>query len=362
MQPDLEPPSAILDELPCSAYILSSLDIILPTKSPSMDSNTLDKATWFLMIWPNTNLNVTQTLVLPPDGMLYYLVAQLRAAGKEGCHSLRGPSDPAKNHLPLWVIQYWQTALDVIINVAQWRNSIIWLNGISTRMSNKNFDEAWLCLAIQEAKTCLSLMQMNAQIYNEVMDVHVDVWELSQLLLNGWISSDVMNLMLACLAERVLASADKANLVFIGHFIISKGIVDIFGLIGLKKHLIHESIENHIYSGLLKKLYLIYNILNSHWIAVELDIDAWCIWIGDSLEMRDITPELVPALNNWLSKLLGGQLQTTYDLPHGVQNDSYSCSICSVNVIKYSIWPSSTTLWKPVLHFVLHLEKFCEIS
>jgi len=77
------------------------------------------------------------------------------------------------------VIQYWQTASDVIINFAQWRNSIIWLNGISTRMSNKNFDEAQLCLAIQEAKTCLSLMQMNAQVYDEVTDVHVDVWELS---------------------------------------------------------------------------------------------------------------------------------------------------------------------------------------
>ncbi len=263
-----------------------------------MDSNTLDKATWFLMIWPNTNLNVTQTLLVPSDGMLSYLVAQLPAALKEGCHSLTHPSDPAKNHLPLWVIWYWQTASDVIINVVQWRNSIIWLNCISTRMSNKNFDEAWLCLAIQEAKTCLSLMQMNAQIYNEVMDVHVDVWELSQLLLNGWISSDVMNLMLACLAERVLASADKANLVFIGSLIISKGIVDVFGLISLKKHSIHKSIKNHIYSGLLKKLYLIYNILDSHWIAVEVDIDTWHIWIGDSLEMRDITPELVPALNN----------------------------------------------------------------
>ncbi len=42
MQPDLEPPLAILDELPRSAYILSSLDIILPTKSPSTDSNTLE--------------------------------------------------------------------------------------------------------------------------------------------------------------------------------------------------------------------------------------------------------------------------------------------------------------------------------
>src|SRR5258708_18655852 len=171
-----------------------------------------------------------------------------------------------------------------------------------------------------------------------------------------------MNLMLACLAERVLASADKADSVFIGSLIISKGIVDVFGLISLKKHSIHKSIKNHIYSGLLKKLYLIYNILDSHWIAVEVDIDAWHIRIGDSLEMRDITPELVPALNNWLSKLLGGQLQTTYDLPHGIQNDSYSCGICSVNAIEYSIWPSSTTLWKPVLCFVLHLEKFCEIS
>src|SRR5258708_34770901 len=108
MQPDLEPPSAILDELPCSSYILSSLDIILPHKLPSADSNTLDKATWFLMIWPNTNLNVIQTLLVPSDGMLSYLVAQLPAALKEGCHSLTHPSDPAKNHLSLWLIWYCQ--------------------------------------------------------------------------------------------------------------------------------------------------------------------------------------------------------------------------------------------------------------
>src|SRR6266446_6413067 len=107
MQPDLEPPLAILDELPRSAYILSSLDIILPTKSPSTDSNTLDKATWFSTIWPNTNLNVIRTLLVPSDGTLSYLVAQLPAALKEGCHSLIYPSDPAKNHLSLWVIWYW---------------------------------------------------------------------------------------------------------------------------------------------------------------------------------------------------------------------------------------------------------------
>ena len=37
-----EPPSAILDEFACSAYLLRTLDIILPTE-PSAGSNALDK-------------------------------------------------------------------------------------------------------------------------------------------------------------------------------------------------------------------------------------------------------------------------------------------------------------------------------
>jgi len=61
-----------------------------------MDSNALDKATWFSTIRPNTNFNVIRTLLVPSDGMLSYLVAQLPAALREGCHSLViHPSDPA---------------------------------------------------------------------------------------------------------------------------------------------------------------------------------------------------------------------------------------------------------------------------
>ena len=78
MQPELEPPSAILDVLPRSAYILSSLDIILPTKSPA----NLDNATWFSTTQPNANFDIIRMLLIPPDRILSNLVAQLPTALK----------------------------------------------------------------------------------------------------------------------------------------------------------------------------------------------------------------------------------------------------------------------------------------
>ena len=66
MEPELEPPSAILDALPRSAYILSSSDVNLPTKSPA-NFDILDNVTWFSMTRPNVDFDVIRMLLIPPD-------------------------------------------------------------------------------------------------------------------------------------------------------------------------------------------------------------------------------------------------------------------------------------------------------
>ena len=56
MQPELELSSVILDEL--FAYILSSLDIILPTKMPTVPTHLIKRLTWRTTTRPNANSNV----------------------------------------------------------------------------------------------------------------------------------------------------------------------------------------------------------------------------------------------------------------------------------------------------------------
>src|SRR5260370_33683264 len=102
----------------------------------------------------------------------------------------------------------------------------------------------------------------------------------------------------------------------------------------------------------------------NHWIAVEVDIDARCIQIGDSLN-NDLpklaTTQPVMVLQVWLQGTLG-ILQVTNDQPHGTQLDSYSCGICAINSIEHSIWPSNTLLWHLQYHSLIWTEQFCTIS
>ena len=124
---------------------------------------------------------------------------------------------------------------------------------------------------------------------------------------------------------------------------------------------VQRALEQRIQEGVLKRLYMVHNIENTHWVAVEVDVTASQIRIGDSLEWNRSCSDLVTGLNAWLSTTLHQPFKVSYDLPHGKQQDTYSCGICSINAIEHRIVPS-IPLWTPALRHVIRMEKFGEIA
>jgi len=219
-------------------------------------------------------------------------------------------------------------------------------------------------MAVKEAQNLLSLMPLGGQVQSEFVQATVEIHRVSTLLSGSWIGRDLINLMLEHLSERVAIDLDIAHFMQIGSLSLAGTIINAFGTSSKRASI---PILNHIVekfmSQKLKNLFLIGNMDESHWIAIEVDIDARCIQIGDSLnnnlEKLATTP-LVLVLKAWLQGALG-ILHITDDLCHGTQLDSYSCGICAINSIEHRIWPDML-LWSPHHCSLIWTEQFCVIS
>ena len=186
---------------------------------------------------------------------------------------------------------------------------------------------------------------------------------MSPLLSSSWIGTDLMDLMLECLSEQAAIDLDIADFMQIGSLSLMRTIIDAFGASykGRSIPILNHIVEK-ITSQRLKNLFLIGNMDENHWVTVEVDIDARCIRIGNSLnnDLKKLaTTQLIVVLKAWLQEALG-TLQVTNDLCHGTQLDGYSCGICAINSIEHRIWPN-TLLWSPQHHSLIWTEQFCTI-
>ena len=239
-----------------------------------------------------------------------------------------------------------------------------WLSGNVHVLAGKGTDTRCLDMAMKEARDLLALMPLGGQVQSEFVQATVEIHRMSPLLSSGWIGTDLMDLMLEHLSEQAAIDLDIADFMQIGSLSLMRTIIDAFGASykGRSIPILNHIVEK-ITSQRLKNLFLIGNMDENHWVTVEVDIDARCIRIGNSLnnDLKKLaTTQLIVVLKAWLQEALG-TLQVTNDLCHGTQLDSYSCGICAINSIEHRIWPN-TLLWSPQHRSLIRTEQFCAIS
>ena len=342
--------------------ILAALALKLPLKSTNNSLSLVQE--WFSKEYLNVELKDIQTLTIPSNSTLWHLTIQLPIAMENGFISLVVPQDLSQLFLPLWVIEYWKWLSKFILRVTVWKSAVAWLSGNVHVLTGKGTDTRHLDMAVKEAQDLLALMPLGGQVQSEFVQAAVEIHRMSPLLSSGWIGTDLMDLMLECLSEQAAIDLDIADFMQIRSLLLMRTIIDAFGASykGRSIPILNHIVEK-ITSQRLKNLFLIGNMDENHWVTVEVDIDARCIWIGDSLnnDLKKLaTTQLVVALKAWLQEALG-TLQVTNDLCHGTQLDGYSCGICAINSIEHRIWPN-TLLWSPQHRSLIRTEQFCAIS
>ena len=183
-------------------------------------------------------------------------------------------------------------------------------------------------------------MQIDSKVFCTLNSANINISRLSSLLSDDWVCDEVMDLMLSPIAEKAITSHEVSQSMYVGNSAFSCWLAQVTMREPHRKMAVQRALEQHIQEGVLKQLYMVHNIENSHWIAIEVDIAASQIWIGDSLEWNQPCSDLVTGLNAWLSTMLHKPFKISYDLPHGRQQDTYSCGICSINTIEHHIFPS----------------------
>ena len=223
-----------------------------------------------------------------------------------------------------------------------------WLNNKANQFSGCDFNEACHHKAVSQVVNYLSIMQIDGKVFCTLNSADINISKLSSLLSDAWLCDEVMDLMLSSVAEKAITNHEASQSVYVGDSALSRWFAQVTAREPHRKMVVQRALEQCIQEGVLKRLYMVHNIENTHWVAVEVDVAVSQIRIGDSLEWNRSCSDLVTGLNAWLSTTLHQPFKVSYNLPHGKQQDTYSCGICSINAIEHCIIPS-IPLWTPAL-------------
>lgn len=88
----------------------------------------------------------------------------------------------------------------------------------------------------------------------------------------------------------------------------------------------------------------VFNVSDSHWVSLAIDMKSFKIMYGDSMESNiDVKRTVVEAVTWWISVHMPGNFMLV-DLPITRQVDSFSCGVFAVNSIQHLLYPELNLL------------------
>lgn len=88
----------------------------------------------------------------------------------------------------------------------------------------------------------------------------------------------------------------------------------------------------------------VFNVCDSHWVAMAVDIERHMILYGDSMEPNDsVKREAIAAVEWWVTTHVVGDF-VHVDLPITRQVDSFSCGVFAVNSVQHLVFPKDDLL------------------
>ncbi len=92
----------------------------------------------------------------------------------------------------------------------------------------------------------------------------------------------------------------------------------------------------------------VFNISDSHWVALAVDVRQRLILYGDSMEpVESVKREVTEAVQWWITTHSMNSDFTHVDLPITRQVDSFSCGVFAVNSVQHLVFPITTALLQP---------------
>ncbi len=302
-------------------------------RRPGSRRFNLPAARWFSSHAPTKDTVLVSEVCLPSSRTCRELDSMLPDAPKEGFQSVLHPTRD-NVYLPLWIVRVWKWADALLVKQQGWRERLVWVEKTAVA-------EGWtddLRGAVMSAVRASPWLSGFPSLQNKAVSSAV----LAEILLSyKWLNDEVINCLVDLMAHDMRDSGiDRTTI----------------ALTYLRKHLANPTSNTHQYyaaqlaSGAVSRLFIPCNIENMHWIPVEINVPDKTIYMGDSAP--HVSRLHVPKLVQDLRAFLGGvfpesswQVNATA-LETGLQRDSNSCGIATVNAIERRIFPAAKR-WSP---------------
>lgn len=286
-----------------------------------------------------TAARVLLGLSIPGTEDLQELKNRACEAKKNGCISFLYPVRPMTNlQLPLWVLDFWEVAHQVINSKSVWNTSIQWIR----------------------SKGELRALTLFKQLpWTGTLGQHMTIEDLALLCSEKWLSSNYMDLFATVLDDELRLAGILSASVIPTNFL--EKIIGLYRYSQKKypdeKSVAHirrlgEALANGTYKQVAMSVSIHVEdggsalptdmLPGNHWTALILDIERASLSYADSYLLPP-PGELQDVLKWWLQH----HREETFkwvNLPCSSQTDCFSCPIFSVNAIAHALLPTSFSL------------------
>ncbi|KAL1712277.1 hypothetical protein EV715DRAFT_213952 [Schizophyllum commune] len=341
----LTPPQSILDQfipsasVPVAEFVKKALPDVEQSRLMRVHPDHV-----FSAQTPNVDLQVLARRDIPCSDDLTVLENAFGQAWFDG----RAESivdwrhNDGRERLPVWVIHFWRRLTPVVEAQKKWRASMSWLAARHQAKDSPN--------ALRETLVYAQAMfdRLGWDIRNPYGGRSTT---LASFLSTQWLTDDHVDMMCERTSDHVRADPILSTKVLVVGVVFSTYIRNLGNkAAGWQNSQTLQYVAHQIEEGNFELLVFPINLSNTHWIAGAYKIKEGIITYGDSLGHCMSPPRrFLENLQSYIARSsIGKKAVITHNqLEHGVQDDSYSCGICTVNTMSRAIFGSAVQLWQP---------------
>jgi hypothetical protein len=328
--PNLRIPASHSTEIPPATCTVAQL-LALETLPPVIDVTVVDLARYLSSEPASIEGIDISKLPLPPPAFTRSIKSAFHNTLLSGRRSVIHPHDSALR-LPFWIVSYWDEMGRVVKARAEWNSAYLWLRRL----------EACVHPMVSLVTDALhSFTKLGWDIPLEGPAKILRTSELASFLSTNWVDGHLLDRILARIADRISTTPSLGDKVYLEDLTFSLTLRKddaswkSYAFDNSFRHL--RMVGNRIADGTIVLEIIPINIKGIHWAVLFVSASAGEIKYGDSLSW-DWPSHDIKRLQQWLRLHELPTFAEAGNLPSGLQEDSYSCSVAMANIIEHSLF------------------------
>ncbi|KAI9057390.1 hypothetical protein FKP32DRAFT_1356491 [Trametes sanguinea] len=305
---------------------------------------------WFSERAPTIEDLQAEAILLPPTSICKSLVPLLEAGGSGSYRSIQ---DPVRSevYLPMWIARVWRDADTLVHSREVWQGRLLWAETTAVR-------EKWSKELLANTLEAIRCSPWTAG-FRGLQRGMVSIAHLGRTLLSHkWLDDEVIDCISDTLRIEMSAAVPLDSVEGQATKTKQDGLTKspLIASSHLRTCLLEKNsglrqfYSQRLISGEVTRLLLPCNLQNIHWVPAEIDVTHGHIYLGDSKPRasQEHVHQLVQDIRTWLDEILPGRTWRTSmtALETGLQQDSSSCGLATVNAIERRVSPLASK-WTP---------------